>query len=67
MSNQPGGEKEIKRFILPTDEQIVKMALIFNDGKLDPKELMNMVAMCMFVIDRLYENGDIMIPSSKEK
>ena len=55
------------RFKMPTDEQIVKTALVFNDGKLDPAELTNMVSMCMFVVDRLYENGDIMIPSSKEE
>lgn len=54
------------RFILPTDEQIINTAFVFNDGKLDPEELTNMVSMCMFVVDRLYENGDMLIPSSKE-
>ena len=55
-----------ERFKRPTDEQIIKTALIFNDGRLDAEELTDMVSMCMFVVDRLYENGDIMIPSSKE-
>lgn len=53
-------------FKMPTDEQIVNMAVMFNDGNVNMKKLRDMVAMCMFVIDRLYENGDIMIPSSKE-
>lgn len=56
-----------ERFKMPTDQQIIKMAIIFNDGYLDPNELTNMVSMCQFIIDRLYENGDIMIKSSKEE
>lgn len=55
------------RFKKPTDEQIVKAAIVFNNGKMDKKQLINMVALCDFVIDRLYENGDILIPSSKEQ
>lgn len=56
-----------ERFKMPSDDQIIKIALIFNDGRLDAEELANMVSMCEFVVSRLYENGDIMIPSSKEK
>ncbi len=56
-----------QRFTMPTDEQLIKFALIFNDGKLDAEELANMTGMAQFILDRLHENGDIMIPSSKEK
>ena len=63
----PKKENKDERFKKPTDDQIVKLALIFNDGRLDPSELTNMTSMSLFVIDRLYENGDVMIPSSKEK
>lgn len=59
-------QSPVERFQRPTDEQIVKAAIVFNDGKMDKKELMNMVALCDWVIDRLYENGNILIPSSKE-
>lgn len=56
-----------ERFKMPTDEQIVGIAILFNDGKLDKQKLSDMVAMTQYVIDRLYENGDILIPSSKEE
>lgn len=54
------------RFQLPSDEQLIDTAILFNDGKLESEKLSDMVGMCQFVIDRLYENGDIMKPSSKE-
>ena len=54
------------RFLLPSDEQLINTAILFNDGKLEPEKLSDMVGMCQFVIDRLYENGDIMKQSSKE-
>lgn len=58
---------ESTRFKMPTDDQIVKAALLFADGNLDDKErLSDMVGLCLFVVDRLYENGDILIPSRKE-
>lgn len=55
-----------ERFKKPTDEQIVKAAIVFTDGDLEQDRLVDMVSMCCFIIDRLYENGDIMIKSSKE-
>ena len=54
------------RFQLPSDEQLINIAILFNDGNLESEKLSDMVGMCQFVIDRLYENGDIMKPSSKE-
>jgi hypothetical protein len=53
-------------FRKPTDKEIVSVAILFNDGKLDKEKLSDMVAMADFIIDRLYENRDISIPSSKE-
>ena len=60
----PAGEGE--RFVKPTYEQVIKAAILFNDERLNPQELINMVSLSMFIIDRLYENGNIAIPSSKE-
>lgn len=56
-----------ERFKMPTDEQIIKIAIVFNNGVLDKDKLSDMVSMCQFVIDRLYENGDILKPSKKEE
>lgn len=55
-----------ERFKMPNDRQIIGLAILYNDGKVDKKQITNMVAMCQYVLDRLYENGDILIPSSKE-
>lgn len=55
-----------ERFKKPTDDQIVKFAILFNDGKIEQKKLRDMVGMCIIIIDRLYENGDVTIPSKKE-
>lgn len=56
-----------ERFQMPTDDQLIKMAILFNDSKAEPEKLSNMVAMCTLIIDRLYENGDILIPTLKEE
>lgn len=55
-----------ERFKMPDPQKIVEIAILFNDGILDEKKLTDMVAFCDFVVDRLYENGDISMPSSKE-
>lgn len=54
------------RFQLPSDKQIVEIAILFNDGKIDEETLTKMVSMSNFIIDRLYENGDVSKPSRKE-
>lgn len=56
----------VERFKKPTDEQIIQFALVFNEGKIEPEKLADMVGLCEMVVDRLYENGDVLIPSSKE-
>jgi hypothetical protein len=56
-----------ERFKMPTDNQLVSLAVIFNDGKIDREKLADMVAYGQFIINRLYENGDIGKPSSKEE
>ena len=55
------------RFRMPTDAEIFGTAVLFNDCELDPIALTNMVGMCQFVLDRLYENGDILKPTKKEE
>lgn len=56
-----------ERFIKPTDKQLIDTAIVFNDGKIEPQKLGDMVAMCEFIINRLYENGDMTIPASNEE
>jgi hypothetical protein len=62
------GEEEPKteRFIKPTDKQLIEFAILFNDGVVDHKKLADMVGYAEFLIDRLHENGDVLIKSSKE-
>jgi hypothetical protein len=55
-----------KRFTKPTDRDLVGIALLFNNGKIQKSKLRDMVAMAEFIIDRLYENGNTLTPSSKE-
>lgn len=59
--------RQEERFKMPTDEQVINIAIVFNHGVLDKHKLSDMVSMCQFVIDRLYENGDILKPSKKEE
>jgi hypothetical protein len=59
-------EAESQRFIMPTDKQLIDFAIIFNEGKLEPEKLADMVGMCTLILDRLFENGKVDIPSSKE-
>lgn len=54
------------RFELPSDEQMISIAILFNDGKLEQGKLTDMVGYGNFIVDRLYENGNVAIPSSKE-
>lgn len=56
-----------ERFIKPTSEQLVKFAIVVSDGDLEPQQLANMLTMSQIIIDRLYENGNILTPSSKEE
>ena len=53
--------------LMPTDKQLIDIAILFNDGKLDKEKLACMVGMCQFVLDRLQENNDVSKASSKEK
>lgn len=54
------------RFTKPSGDELVGIALLFNDGVLDTEKIVPMVAMAQFIIDRLYENGSVMIPSISE-
>jgi len=55
-----------ERFKKPTGEQLIEIAILFNDGIIDQEKLTDMVAMAMLIIDRLYENGEINLPAWKE-
>jgi len=63
----PALRKGAVRFQLPSDKQMVDIAILFNDGKLERQKLADMLAYGQFIVDRLYENGDVGIPSSKEE
>jgi hypothetical protein len=56
-------EKEWKR---PTGKQLIEICILFNDGKLEREKLADMLSPIEFVLDRLFENGDVTKPSSKE-
>jgi hypothetical protein len=55
-----------ERFLKPTDKELVEISLLFNKGKIQKSKLVDMVAMAEFIIDRLFENGNVSTPSSKE-
>ena len=54
------------RFDMPTDKQLIDLAILFNNGQVNLDKLTDMVAMCEFVLNRLYENGTVLKPSLKE-
>jgi len=56
----------MERFKKPTHEQVIEFALMFNEGNIDRQKLTDMVAMCQMILDRLYDNGDIMIKCKRE-
>lgn len=58
--------KSAERFKMPTDKQVIHLAILFNDGKIETEKLTDMVALVNLVIDRLYENGDVTKKCSKE-
>lgn len=55
------------RFNRPDPKDFVSFAVLFNDGAVDLERLSAMVGMCTLIVDRLYENGNIRIPSSTEQ
>ena len=56
-----------ERFKKPTDKQVIETAILFNEGKIEQEKRADMGSHTLYVIDRLYDNGDIMIPSKEEK
>jgi len=55
-----------ERFTMPTDEQLIELAILFNDGILDIDELSKMVGITQFVLHRLHEHDDITKKSKLE-
>ena len=55
-------------FKMPTDKQLIDIAILFSQdkGKINKLELTNMIAMSEFILNRLHENKDVMIPSTTE-
>ncbi len=50
----------------PLNEDLLAIAILFNDGILDSKAISSMVGMCNLVLDRLQENNDVTRPCSLE-
>lgn len=63
--------EDSERFKKPTSDEVVQFALLFQteagENPINREVLIEMVGFASMVIDRLYENGDITKPSSKEK
>jgi len=55
-----------RRFEMPTEKELIDIAISINDGVYDDEQITRMTSMCNFVINRLFENGDILKKSSKE-
>lgn len=54
-----------ERFKKPTDHEYVEIAVLFNQGKFDDA-VVDMIAMAEFIVDRMYDNGDIKHKSLRE-
>jgi len=55
-----------ERFKMPTDKQLIEIMILFNKGKLQKNKLADMLSPCLLILDRLYENGDVTIPTKNE-
>ena len=56
-----------ERFRKPTDDEYVNISLVVNEGHVDKFKLADMITMAEFIVDRLYDNGDVNIPSLREQ
>lgn len=66
---QPIESDAVEIFKMPTDKQLVDIAILFSQDKgvINKLELANMISMAEFILNRLYENKDVTIPSSIEE
>ena len=55
-----------ERFEKPSDNELIEIAILFNDGKMEIDKLADMTGYVHFVIDRLHEHGHIRSKSSIE-
>lgn len=62
--NQEKSKSE--RFIMPEPNQLIEFDLLFADGVIDEDRMAHTLSVITIVLDRLYENGAINKPSSKE-
>jgi hypothetical protein len=51
---------------IPEDADMVKLAIVFNDGGLDKEVLTNMVAYATCIIHRLKEHNSILLAAKNE-
>ena len=55
-----------ERFEKPTGKQLIETALLFGGELVDKEKIVDMVAHATFIIDRLYDNGNINSKSKQE-
>lgn len=55
-----------ERFEKPTPTQLIETAILFNEGVVDKEKLADMISHTKFIIDRLYENGNMRTPTAQE-
>lgn len=55
-----------ERFKKPTEEEIIGLAIKTADT-IDSKRIADLSTFATILIERLYDNGDINIPSEKER
>jgi hypothetical protein len=57
-----------ERFKKPTDEQIIELAILIASPKMKQHTtLIDMIAYGKIIVERLYDTGDITLPSKLEK
>ena len=55
-----------ERFTKPTDDDLIKFAIVFNDGEINKEKLADLVGFAEMIINRLYDRGTIMQKSDDE-
>ena len=59
-------ENQKERFKMPTDKEMIEIGIMFIGGSEDVDKLTDIVSVLTFILDRLYENGSVELPSNKE-
>ena len=58
--------QQSNEWVKPSDDELINICILFNKGVLDKQKLADMLAPISFILDRLFENGNVKTPSIKE-